>query len=135
LEPDHYMAKMGSIGKAIPGAEIYVVKHGVGLAGPGEQGELVHRGPLVSMGYWGQPEATAQKIRPCPELASLIGDAAVVYSGDMVRVDEDGDLWFVGRDDALIKTSGFRISPDDVEDLAHRSGLIADVVAFGVNDD
>lgn len=135
LEPDHYMAKMGSIGKAIPGAEIYVIKHGVGLAGPGEQGELVHRGPLVSMGYWGQPEATAAKIRPCPELASLIGDASVVYSGDMVRVDEDGDLWFVGRDDALIKTSGFRISPDDVEDLAHRSGLIADVVAFGVNDD
>lgn len=135
LSPERFAAKMGSMGQAIPGSEIYVIKHGEGIAGPGEQGELVHRGPLVSMGYWNRPEATAEKIRPCPELATLIGDEPVVYSGDIVRVDEDGDLWFVSRNDALIKTSGFRISPDDVEDLAHRSGLITDVVAFGVNDD
>lgn len=135
LAPERFAAKMGSMGQAIPGSEIYVIKHGEGIAGPGEQGELVHRGPLVSMGYWNRPEATAEKIRPCPELSALIGDEPVVYSGDIVRVDEDGDLWFVSRNDALIKTSGFRISPDDVEDLAHRSGLITDVVAFGVNDD
>jgi acyl-CoA synthetase (AMP-forming)/AMP-acid ligase II len=127
--------KMGSIGRAIPGSEVYVIKHGVGVAGPGEQGELVHRGPLVCQGYWNQPEATAEKIRPCPELAHLIGDEPVVYSGDIVRVDDDGDLWFVGRHDALIKTSGFRISPDEVEDLVHRSGLATDVVAFGIADD
>ncbi|MFT3967145.1 MAG: AMP-binding protein [Sphingobium sp.] len=135
LPPEKYAAKMGSIGRAIPGAEVHVVKHGIGLAGPGEQGELVHRGPLVSLGYWNRPDATAEKIRPCPELAHLIGDEPVVHSGDIVRVDADGDLWFVGRNDALIKSSGFRISPDDVEDLVHRSGLAADVVAFGVADD
>lgn len=135
LPPERYTAKMGAIGHAVPGAEIYVIKHGAGLAGPGEQGELVHRGPLVSMGYWNRPEATVEKIRPCPELAMLIGDEAVVYSGDIVRIDDDGDLWFVGRNDALIKTSGFRVSPDDVEDLVHRSGMVEDVVAFGVHDD
>ena len=135
LPPDRFAAKMGSIGRAIPGAEVYVIKHGIGIAGPGEQGELVHRGPLVSQGYWARPDATADKIRPCRELADLIGDEPVVYSGDIVRVDDDGDLWFVGRNDALIKTSGFRISPDDVEDLVHRSGLAADVIAFGVADE
>jgi len=135
LPPERFAAKMGAIGRAIPGAEIYVIKPGVGIAGPGEQGELVHRGPLVSLGYWNRADATAEKIRPCPELADLIGDEPVVYSGDMVRVDGDGDLWFVGRNDGLIKSSGFRISPDDVEDLVHRSGMATDVVAFGVADE
>jgi len=135
LPPEQFAAKAGSIGRAIPGADIFVIKHGEGVAGPGEQGELVHRGPLVSQGYWNQPEATAAKIRPCPELRHLIGDEHVVYSGDIVRVDEDGDLWFVGRNDALIKTSGYRVSPDEIEDFVHRSGMVTDVVAFGVEDE
>lgn len=134
LPPQEFKRKMGSIGRAIPGAEIYVVKSGAGIASPGEQGELVHRGPLVSMGYWGNPEATREKLRPCPELARLIGDEPVVYSGDIVELDAEGDLWFVGRNDAMIKTSGFRVSPDEIEDLVCRSGMVADAVAFGIND-
>jgi acyl-CoA synthetase (AMP-forming)/AMP-acid ligase II len=135
LPPGEFAAKMGAIGRAIPGAEVYVVKPEGGIAGPGEQGELVHRGPLVSLGYWGRPEATAEKIRPCPALAPLIGDEPVVWSGDTVRLDADGDLWFVARADAMIKTSGFRLSPDEVEDLVCRSGVVADAVAFGVEED
>jgi acyl-CoA ligase (AMP-forming) (exosortase A-associated) len=132
LAPEKFRRKMGAIGQAIPGAEVYVVKHGEGIAHPGEQGELVHRGPLVSLGYWGKPEVTEQKIRPCPELWNLIGDEPVVYSGDTVRIDADGDLWFVGRNDAMIKTSGFRMSPDEIEDLVCRSGVVAEAVAFGI---
>ena len=132
LSPEKFQRKMGAIGQAIPGAEVYVIKHGEGIAHPGEQGELVHRGPLVSLGYWGKPEVTEQKIRPCPELWHLIGDEPVVYSGDIVRVDADGDLWFIGRNDAMIKTNGFRVSPDEIEDLVCRSGVIAEAVAFGV---
>lgn len=135
LSPRKFEEKMGAIGRAIPGAEVYVIKHGQGIAGPGEQGELVHRGPLVSMGYWGKPEITNEKIRPCPELFALIGNEPVVYSGDIVRIDADGDLWFVGRNDAMIKTSGFRVSPDEIEDLACRSGMIAEAIAFGVEDE
>ncbi len=135
LAPDRFALKMGAIGRAVPDADIHVIRHGEGIAGPGEQGELVHRGPLVSLGYWNQPEATRAKIRPCPELRHLIGDEPVVYSGDIVRIDDDGDLWFVGRNDAMVKTSGFRVSPDEIEDLVCRSGLVGDVVAFGVADD
>jgi amino acid adenylation domain-containing protein len=135
LEPAKFARKMGAIGQAIPNAQVYVIRHGHGRAGPGEQGELVHAGPLVSLGYWRKPELTRQKIRPCPELADLLGDTPVVYSGDLVRVDEDGDLWFVGRMDDMIKTSGFRLSPTEVEDLVSKSGLVSEVVAFGVEDD
>ncbi|WP_199258427.1 AMP-binding protein [Paracoccus binzhouensis] len=134
LPPAKFAAKMGSIGRQIPNAQVFAVKHGQGIAGPGEQGELVHAGPLVSMGYWEKPEVTAQKIRPCPELAHILGDQPVVWSGDLVRVDEDGDLWFVSRMDEMIKTLGFRLSPTEVEDAIAQSGLVADVVAWGVED-
>lgn len=134
LPPERFAGKMGSIGQAIPNAQILVIKHGVGVAGPGEQGELVHAGPLVSMGYWEKPEITAAKIRPCPEAAHLIGDAPVVWSGDLVRIDEDGDLWFVSRMDEMIKTLGFRLSPTEVEDFIAQSGMVADAVAYGSED-
>lgn len=132
LPPARFAAKMGSIGQQIPNAQVFAIKHGIGIAGPGEQGELVHAGPLVSMGYWEKPEVTAAKIRPCPELAHLIGDAPVVWSGDLVRVDADGDMWFVSRMDEMIKTLGFRLSPTEVEDLLSQSGMVTDVVAYGV---
>lgn len=134
LAPELFATKMGAIGKAIPGAEVYLI-HERGICGPGEQGELVHRGSLISMGYWGNPDATAAKIRPCPQLRHLIGDEKVVYSGDLVRMDEDGVLWFVNRMDTMIKCSGFRISPTEVEDVLHGSGRVASAVAFGVADD
>ncbi|RCW88776.1 AMP-binding protein [Paracoccus lutimaris] len=134
LPPEKYAAKMGSIGRQIPNARVFAIKHGQGIAGPGEQGELVHAGPLVSMGYWEQPEVTARKIRPCPELAHILGDEPVVWSGDLVRVDDDGDMWFVSRMDEMIKTLGFRLSPTEVEDIISQSGLVSDVVAYGVED-
>lgn len=134
LPPEKFAAKMGSIGQQIPNAQVFAIKRGIGIAGPGEQGELVHAGPLVSMGYWEKPEVTAEKIRPCRELAHLIGDAPVVWSGDLVRVDADGDMWFVSRMDEMIKTLGFRLSPTEVEDALSQSGLVSDVVAWGVED-
>jgi acyl-CoA synthetase (AMP-forming)/AMP-acid ligase II len=133
LPPDRFHDKKGSIGRAVPHAAIHVVKPGIGLAGPGEQGELVHAGPLVSLGYWERPEATTERIRPCPELSHLIGDQPVVWSGDLVRVDADGDLWFVGRMDDMIKTMGFRLSPTEVEDAAARTGLVVETVAFATD--
>lgn len=135
LQPHKFALKRGSIGQAVPDAEVFVIKHGVGLAGPNEEGELVHRGPLVSLGYWGRPELSAEKIRPCAELVDRIGLEPVVYSGDTVRIDADGDLWFVGRADMMIKTNGFRVSPEEVEDHIYRSELVSEAVAFGVDDE
>ncbi len=134
LPPSRFAAKKGSIGQGVPHSEIHVVRHGIGPAGPGEQGELVHGGPLVSLGYWERPTDTAARIRPCPELAHIFGDRPVVWSGDLVRVDADGDLWFVGRMDDMIKTMGFRLSPTEVEDHAARTGLVTESVAYAIED-
>jgi len=134
LPPSLFPGKMGAIGRAIPNNEIYVVDAERGLCGPGEEGELVHRGCLISNGYWGQPEATAEKIRVNEHLRALIGDEKVLHSGDTVRIDDDGILWFVGRRDSLIKTSGFRLSPTEVEEFLCESPLVGQAVAFGVED-
>ncbi|WEK03709.1 MAG: AMP-binding protein [Candidatus Devosia phytovorans] len=134
LAPDKFAAKMGSIGQAVPHSQVFAVRNGIGRAQPGEQGELVHVGPLISLGYWERPADTAARIRPCPELAAEIGDQNVVWSGDLVEVDADGDLWFVGRMDDMIKTMGFRVSPTEVEDAVARTGLTQESVAFGRED-
>jgi acyl-coenzyme A synthetase/AMP-(fatty) acid ligase len=134
LHPSKFARKKGSIGQQIPLAQVHAIRADGGIAGPGEEGELVHAGPLVSLGYWEKPDMTAARIRPCPALKPLIGDAPVVWSGDLVRVDEEGDLWFVARMDDMIKAMGFRISPTEVEDALARSGIVAEAVAFGVED-
>lgn len=132
LEPSLLDSHIDSIGTAIPFAEILVVDgQGKPIEGPGE-GELVHAGPLVARGYWNDPERTAGRFRAAPA-GSLYGGIAV-WSGDRVRRDEDGLLYFVGREDGMIKSSGNRISPTEVEEAAIASGLVREAVALGYPD-
>jgi acyl-CoA ligase (AMP-forming) (exosortase A-associated) len=133
LEPELLDAHPESIGRAIPLAEISVVRADGAEAAPGEEGELVHCGPLVAAGYWNDPERTALRFRPAPAWSHYGGQA--VWSGDMVRRDEEGLLYFVGRNDEMIKTSGNRVSPTEVEEAALASGLVAEAAAFGYPDD
>ena len=122
-----------SMGRAIPFAEILVVdEHGEPCA-PGEEGELVHCGPLVAQGYWQDAKRTAERFRPAPTASKYGGTA--VWSGDRVKRDADGLLYFVGRRDAMIKSSGNRISPQEIEGAAMATGLVAEAVAFGVPDE
>ncbi|WP_233222222.1 acyl-CoA ligase (AMP-forming), exosortase A system-associated [Allosphingosinicella deserti] len=121
-----------SIGAAIPFAEVLAIRPDGRVAEPGEEGELVHAGPLVAKGYWSDPERTAERFRPAPAESRHGGIA--VWSGDRVRTDADGLLYFVGREDAMIKTSGNRVSPTEVEEAAVASGLVAEAVALGYPD-
>jgi acyl-coenzyme A synthetase/AMP-(fatty) acid ligase len=100
---------------------------------PGEPGELVHRGALVSLGYWNDPVKTAERFKPAPgrDPALPLVEMAV-WSGDTVRMDEEGYLYFIGRSDDMIKVSGYRVSPTEVEEAVYASGLTAETVAFGV---
>jgi acyl-CoA ligase (AMP-forming) (exosortase A-associated) len=122
-----------SMGRAIPNAEILVInEHGEACA-PGEPGELVHRGALVAMGYWNDAEKTAQRFRPapCQPPQSTLPEIAV-WSGDQVVRDEQGLLYFVSRKDEMIKTSGYRVSPTEVEEVAYAVSGVAGAVALGV---
>jgi acyl-coenzyme A synthetase/AMP-(fatty) acid ligase len=93
---------------------------------------LVHCGPLVAQGYWNDPARTAERFRPAPATSHYGGTA--VWSGDFVTRDEEGLLHFVGRHDAMIKSAGNRISPQEVEEAALATGLVAEAVALGVPD-
>ena len=132
LEPELLDTHPDSMGRAIPLAEILVAdRDGRAIEGAGE-GELVHAGPLVAKGYWNDPERTAERFKPAPPGSDYGGMA--VWSGDMVRRDEEGLLYFVGREDGMIKTAGNRVSPTEVEEAAIASGLVHEAVVLGFPD-
>lgn len=133
LDPAEVDRRPDSIGKAIPNAEILVVGRDGELCRPGEEGELVHRGALVALGYWNDPARTAERFRPAPTRPTEISlEERAVWSGDTVRLDEEGFLYFVGRSDGMIKASGYRVSPTEVEETVIASGHVEEAVAIGV---
>ena len=100
---------------------------------PGEPGELVHRGALVSLGYWNDPEKTAERFKPVPgQPEGLVMPEIAVWSGDTVRMDEEGFLYFISRRDEMIKTSGYRVSPTEVEEVIYATGLVGEAAALGI---
>lgn len=133
LPPEQVHQRPQSIGKAIPNAEILVVNEAGELCADNEPGELVHRGALVALGYWDDPEKTAKRFRPAPgQDPALPLPELAVWSGDQVVRDEEGYLYFVSRKDDMIKTSGYRVSSTEVEEVAYLSGLIAGAAALGL---
>ncbi|MBO3743308.1 acyl-CoA ligase (AMP-forming), exosortase A system-associated [Actinoplanes flavus] len=134
LDPAEVDRRPDSIGKAIPNAEILVVRPDGSVCDTGEEGELVHRGALVALGYWNDPQRTAERFRPLPGADGGIPPELAVWSGDSVVRDEDGFLYFVGRSDDMIKTSGYRVSPTEIEEVVYATGLVRDVVALGLPD-
>ena len=134
LPPEEVDRRPESMGKAIPNAEILVVREDGTPCAPGEPGELVHRGAHVALGYWNDPEKTAERFRPAPgQLSGLPITELAVWSGDTVKMDDEGFLYFVGRRDEMIKTSGYRVSPTEVEEVVYATELVAEVAAIGVS--
>ena len=140
LPPSEIDRRPDSIGKAIPNAEILVLREDGTECGPDETGELVHRGALVGLGYWNDPEKTAERYKPLPigvggREAGMVLPEIAVFSGDNVRRDEEGFIYFVGRRDEMMKTSGYRVSPTEVEEIIYATKRVGECVAFGVDDD
>jgi amino acid adenylation domain-containing protein len=127
LPPDRVDDKPGSIGWAIPGAKVMVLDGDGRVCAPGEVGEIAHRGPTVALGYWQDPEAAARVFRRDPDRPpGAPYSERVVFSGDLGYQDEEGHLFFVGREDTMIKTLGYRVSPDEVAEVLHASGEVAE---------
>ena len=135
LDPQEVDLRPDSIGKAIPGVHVEVVRTEGTLCGVDEPGELIHRGALIARGYWNNPAKTAEVYRPNPLLSPENRCLeTVVYSGDLARKDAEGFIYYIGRIDGMIKVSGYRVSPTEVEELLASSGLVAESVALGVPD-
>jgi len=129
LPPDQLPDKIGSVGKAMPNSEVYVVDDEGRRVGPGETGELVVRGANVMRGYWGKPEATARCLRP----GGIQGEL-VLHTGDLFRTDEDGFLYFMGRRDDVFKCKGEKVSPREVEEVVLDLEGVREVAVLGVED-
>jgi len=133
LPPEELERRPDSMGKAIPNADVAVLRPDGSECAPGEPGELVHRGALVSLGYWNDPAKTAERFKPiAPRHYGLPLTELAVWSGDTVRKDEDGFLYFISRNDEMIKTSGYRVSPTEVEEVVYARDQVAEAAALGV---
>lgn len=135
LPPEEIDRGPSCIGRAIPNTDIWVVNAEGQECAPGEVGELIHRGPTVALGYWGDEEKTRSVYRPNPFAPpELQSSDQVVYSGDLITRDEEGFLYYIGRRDELIKTQGYRVSPQEVEEIIYENPSIHEAVVFGEAD-
>jgi acyl-CoA ligase (AMP-forming) (exosortase A-associated) len=133
LQPEEVDRRPDSIGKSIPNSEVLVLRPDGTVCDANEPGELVQRGALVAQGYWNDAEKTAERFRPLlGREPGLVLPEIAVFSGDTVRRDEEGFLYFIGRVDEMIKSSGYRISPNEVEEVLYATQLVGECAAFGV---
>jgi acyl-CoA ligase (AMP-forming) (exosortase A-associated) len=135
LDPSQVDIRPDSVGKALPNAELLVLREDGTACGPGEEGELVHRGPLVALGYWNDPARTAERFRIYKNpLSPGLKPETAVWSGDIFKTDAEGYLYFVGRRDEQIKSSGYRISPTEIETALQAIPGVKEVAVFGLPD-
>ena len=130
LEPKELVNRPNSIGKAIPDVNILVLNDKNEECPPNIPGELVHRGSCITKGYWNLKIKTKEKFKIIPQFKNEI----VVFSGDIVKKDQQGFIYFIGRKDEMIKTHGYRVSPYEIETVFDKYKKISSCVAFGVPD-
>jgi acyl-CoA synthetase (AMP-forming)/AMP-acid ligase II len=132
LDPSLAEKHPTSIGRAIPGAAIAVVREDGTIADTDEIGEIVHRGDFICLGYWNDPEATAKVIRPDPlAVAGCSRPPMAVFTGDLGRIDGQGLLYFCGRRDRQLKPMGVRVNPSEIEETLYGSKLVSEVAVVG----
>jgi len=130
LEPELVEEKPSSVGKAIPGTEVFLRTVNGGPVARGESGILYVRGPHIMAGYWNQPERTEEMLKP-----GLLPGERILCTGDWFRMDEEGFLYFSGRSDAIIKTRGEKVSPVEIEQVLHSLDGIKEAVVVGADDE
>lgn len=124
LPPDMLEKKLGSIGIPVPGVEVKIVDSSGAEVPIGETGEIIVGGPNVMLGYWNQPEETAEVIR----------DGWLV-TGDLARRDDEGYIYIVGRKREIIKAAGHRVSAKEIEECILECDKIVEVAVVGLPDE
>jgi len=129
LEPELIDIKTNSVGKAIPGTEVFLLTSEGEPVPPGELGILHIRGPHVMSGYWNNPELSKEMLKP-----GIIPGERILCAHDLFKMDKEGFLYFLGRNDDIIKTRGEKVSPIEVENTIYKIDGIKEVAVFGIPD-
>lgn len=129
LEPELIDQKPNSVGKPIPGTDVFILDINGNPVKPGETGTLYVRGPHVMAGYWNKDELTNEMLKP-----GLVPGERILCAHDQFKVDEDGFLYFQGRNDDIIKTRGEKVSPTEVENAIHEIKGIREAAVIGIPD-
>jgi acyl-CoA synthetase (AMP-forming)/AMP-acid ligase II len=124
LPPGLVITKMGSIGKGIPGVTLAVLNENGLPVKPSETGEIAARGDNIMKGYYHDPEGTAAVVKN-----------GWLYTGDLATVDDEGFIYVVGRSKNIIKSGGYRISPNEIENEILSCEKFKGCVVFGVQDE
>ncbi|MDZ7833607.1 MAG: class I adenylate-forming enzyme family protein [Desulfobacterales bacterium] len=125
LEPARFESKMGSIGRAIPGVELKIVDDAGKDVQNGQSGELLAKGPNIMQGYWRDPEATK----------AAIDENGCYRTGDLAYKDDEGYFFITGRKDNILKVSGHKVNPADIEDCLMQSRKLVETAVIGVPDE
>lgn len=129
LPPHMISEKPDSVGIALPNSEVYLLDEAGGPVAVGETGEMVVRGPNVMQGYWNNPSASAQVLKPGRNAWEK-----VLHTGDLLRIDADGYYYFVGRKDDIIKSRGEKVPPKEIETVLYSHPAVREAVVAGVPD-
>lgn len=129
LEPELIDSKTTSVGKAIPGTEVFLLSEDGSPVLPGESGILYVRGPHVMAGYWNNEELSKEMLKP-----GKIPGEQILCAHDLFKMDEDGFLYFQGRNDDIIKTRGEKVSPIEVENIIYKIDGAKEVAVLGIPD-
>ena len=130
LEPELLDIKTGSVGKAIPGTEVFLLSSEGEPVDTGKPGTLHVRGPHVMAGYWNNKELTDKMLKSGP-----IPGERMLCAQDLFKMDEDGFLYFLGRSDDIIKTRGEKVSPVEVENVIYKIEGVKEVAVLGIPDE
>jgi long-chain acyl-CoA synthetase len=129
LEPSQVDGRPDSVGFGMPNQEVFILDEAGQPVAPGTPGELVVRGSHVMRGYWKLPEQTEAKLRP-----GRFPGERVLHTGDLFRRDAEGYLYFVSRQDDIIKSKGEKVSPREVEDALFALAEVQEAAVVGVAD-
>lgn len=129
-----FETKAGSLGIAVPNAELVLLNEQHELCEPGQPGEIVHSGPTLALGYWRAPEQTAERFRPAPQAKQLPAAERACYTGDIAWQDDDQIFWYQARKDRQVKVRGFRFGPHEVEDEVKTLQTVRDAALISVKD-